>query len=516
VEFADVDAEVAAGVPGPHGAGHASVRLRTDARARHAMSAARAEATARTERAALIGFVAFIAASAGLSAIIASGPPILAARWGLLWRLAGWAVVWSAGVVLAWRLPRHAALPLILVAGALIRLAALAGPPVTSDDLYRYSWDGRVQAASGDPYRYPPIAPQLVGLREGWLWPDPAGCASIHRPPGCTRINRPGQRTIYPPLAEAWFVVVYRVASMGARHKAWQAAALVIDLAVVWLLTVALRRWGCDERWVAVYALCPAPALELVNNGHVDGVAIALLLAGLAVARPPPRPVPLLRSAARDLGVGVLVGAAALVKVYPALMLVALVGTPGAKWRVRVARSAAAASALVVVAYLPHVVAAGGKVVGYLPGYLKEEHYTKGGRFLLAGALGLHGTVATATVIVAFVSIAVWVGCRRPRPAVGAVTLFGALLLLSSPVQPWYAVAVIAVAAFAGRPWWAAVAVAGYPYFFAVILASRHAVGIGEAAYGLAALVVAGGETWAARRAHDPAGHASLALAGHP
>jgi hypothetical protein len=49
----------------------------------------------------------------------------------------------------------------------------------------------------------------------------------------------------------------------------------------VCLVVVALRRWGLDERWVAMYALGPAPALELLNNGHVDGLAIALILAAL-------------------------------------------------------------------------------------------------------------------------------------------------------------------------------------------------------------------------------------------
>jgi hypothetical protein len=82
----------------------------------------------------------------------------------------------------------------------------------------------------------------------------------------------------------------------------------------------------------------------------------------------------------------------------------------------------------------------------------------------------------------------------------------GVLLLATSPVQPWYAVTVVGLAALAARPWWLAVAVAGYPYFFAVILSSRHAVGIGEAAYGLAAFAVVAGKAVAARRVVPPRG----------
>jgi len=62
----------------------------------------------------------------------------------------------------------------------------------------------------------------------------------------------------------------------------------------------------------------------------------------------------------------------------------------------------------------------------------------------------------------------------------------GTLLLAASPVQPWYAVALLAFAALAVEPAWAAAAAAGYPYFFAVILLHPHRVGIGQLAYGLA------------------------------
>ena len=32
----------------------------------------------------------------------------------------------------------------------------------TSDDLYRYAWDGRVQAHGVDPYASPPLEPALA------------------------------------------------------------------------------------------------------------------------------------------------------------------------------------------------------------------------------------------------------------------------------------------------------------------------------------------------------------------
>jgi len=67
----------------------------------------------------------------------------------------------------------------------------------------------------------------------------------------------------------------------------------------------------------------------------------------------------------------------------------------------------------------------------------------------------------------------------------------GVLLLAASPVQPWYAVTLLAFATLAVQPAWAVVVAAGYPYFFAVILLQPQRVGIGQGAYGLAALAVA-------------------------
>ena len=449
--------------------------------------------TLRLDRAGAVFGVTTLAGT-GLAAAVAWGHPILAARWDLLGRLAVWAVLWAVGVAAALRLPRRSAGALIFGAAVLLRVAALAGPPTTSDDLYRYAWDGQVQAAHIDPYDAPPDSSRLVALRHDWLWPTPAACASLHRDPGCTRINRPSVRTIYPPVAEVWFAAVYRIGGAAGRHKPWQVAGMVTDLAVVGGLMVGLRRWGRDVRWVALYALSPVPVLEFVNNSHIDGLAVALIVAALALASPGPAH----RERRRDIGVGLLIGAAALVKLYPAVLLVSVAGIASARPRRSVVRAALAATALAVGAYLPHLLAVGWRVIGYLPGYLREEHYG-GARFLLVGALGLPGAVTTALAIGSIAATAGWVAWRRPPMPFGAAVVLAALFLATSPVQPWYATSIVAVAVLAGVPWLAVVAVAGYPYFFAVILDHPHAVAMGRASYGTAALAVLV-LTWRRRR----------------
>jgi len=286
-------------------------------------------------------------------------------------------------------------------------------------------------------------------------------------------------------VAEAWFATVYRTTGVAGRHKTWQVAGLVVDLAIIGGLLVALRRWGRDPRWIALYALSPAPVLEFVNNGHVDGLAVAFVVAALAVAAGPLRAAR--QEVRRDVLFGLLIGAAALVKIYPGLLLFAAFGLPAAKPVRSWLRATSAAAALAAACYLPHVLASGVRVIGYLPGYLREEHYDKGGRFLLAGLIGLSGWPAGAAAAIAMAATIAWVVRRRPTVPIAACVLLAAIVLIATPVQPWYAVALLAAAPLV--PWPAAVGVVltGYPYFFAVILDDRHAAGLGRVCFAIAA-----------------------------
>ncbi|MDQ3502741.1 MAG: DUF2029 domain-containing protein, partial [Actinomycetota bacterium] len=371
----------------------------------------------------------------------------------LLVEIMVWWLAFAVALICLRRAGLRAALVLVLLGTVALRLAAVTAVVPLSDDLYRYAWDGQVQASGTSPYRYAPTAPELAELRTDWLFPDAQECEQeIGRGAACTRINREDVRTIYPPVAQAWFLLGHSLGASELRDLGWELMALVADLATAVLLWRLLVARGRDPRWVAVYAWSPVAVLEAVQNGHVDGLATFFVVLAVALA------------GRRPGWSGAALGVATMIKLYPALLLPVLLSR-------RPLRVSTAFLAVCVASYLPHVLALGGDVLGFLPDYLQEEDYASGDRYLLLRPLGLVGT--PATLIAGGLGLAVLaVVLRRlgtARPEDNALLLFGAALLLATPVQPWYGLPLAALAALAVRPAWLAVPAAAYPAFFAVV-----------------------------------------------
>jgi hypothetical protein len=82
-------------------------------------------------------------------------------------------VIYVAATWLALRTKDSRSLLIIgLVFAALFRLSIILFPPYLSDDIYRYVWDGRVQAAGVNPYRYIPSDKSLADLRDEKILPE--------------------------------------------------------------------------------------------------------------------------------------------------------------------------------------------------------------------------------------------------------------------------------------------------------------------------------------------------------
>jgi Glycosyltransferase family 87 len=414
----------------------------------------------------------FCLLAASIVAALAVGQPN-DARWLLLGLLGAAWLAFALAVRLLLRLPARHALPLLLAGGIALQVVAISVPPRSTDDFFRYAWDGRVQAAGIDPYRYPPTDPALSRLRDDWLFPP--GCQAPDR--ACTVINHPDSPTIYPPVAQAWFLVVHAVSPAGSRHKPWQLAAALLAVLTTVALVRVLGAAGGDPRWAVLWAWCPAVPIEAGNAAHVDVLAVLLAVLALGVFA---RGRALTRAA---LG-GVLTGAAIGVKLYPALLLPAVLRRP------RGLAAVAIAGAAVAVAYLPHVAAVGGRVLGYLPGYLAEEGYDGSGRFPLLRLVMPHQLAPlAAAAILAAVAVLVARRSDSAAPWAGAVVLTGTAILVTAPTYPWYALLLVALVALSGRWEWLPAAVAAYPPYFAGALDLPHEP-TKLASYGAAALAV--------------------------
>jgi hypothetical protein len=376
-----------------------------------------------------------LATVARVAAVVALGGLLLALEARLrgeedLWtQVAGQLVAFALFVpaaVLCWRGLRIGRAGLILVLALAVGFRAIVcvpgETPPLSNDLNRYAWDARVQAAGINPYRYAPIAPELESLRDGVIWPE---------------INLPSWRTVYPPGAEAGFLAARGIFGDGAHATTW--LFLVAEAAAISLLVIVLARMRPRpplER-VALYAWHPLAISEIAANGHVDALAV-LALAGLLAAW----------QARRFALSGIAVAAAALVKLGPILIVPALARRGGRRYLV-------AALAVCVLAYLPYA-GVGTAVFGDLARYVERQRF--GGSLWYALEPGLGSTGATVACSLVLASVVGVVALRAhdsvEQVARSCLLVLGTLLLTVSYVQPWHALWLLPFLVITWAPGW--------------------------------------------------------------
>ena len=368
---------------------------------------------------------------------------------------------------------------IVIGVGAGLQLLAVTHIPVTSDDDFRYAWDAKVQLAGIDPYRYAPTSSHLAFLRDDFLFP-----AGLHPCPhgiadGCTLINLPDQRTIYPPVAQAAFVTL-RLISFGGHggHVPLQLAAAAGALAIAGLLA-RHAVWTGRPLWtVAMWAWCPMTVMELGNNAHIDWLAVLLGLLAIGAAE-----------RQRPLAAGAWLGAAIVTKLYPVLLLPSVV-------RRRPLMVVGGMVAVIGVSYLPHVLAVGKGVIGYLPGYLREDGYSTGRGYRLIGVV----LPPIPAGIVAVLSLAVamaWAAFRADPdyPDRSALLVVGVALLAATPSLPWYTLLLLALAARVGRPEWLGVVAAATVSYLGAGAGAKLSV-VGASAYGAGLVILLAGTWW--------------------
>ena len=259
-----------------------------------------------------------------------------------------------------------------LLFAALFRLSIIFSPPYLSDDIYRYIWDGRVQFAGINPYRYIPADESLVQLRDETIYPN------INR--------RDYAHTMYPPVAEGAFLLITRF----SESVTWMKVAMVaFDAVAIWAIVQLLVSFGFARQRVLIYAWHPLAVWEFAGSGHLDALAIAFIALAL-LAR---------RKQAETL-TGVLLACATCVKIFPAVLFPALYVR--GRWKMPLAFVVT-----VLIAYLPYLSVGPLGALGFLGGYASERGMVNGEQFYLLAVsrqfLNMH--LPTSTYLVFAIAV---------------------------------------------------------------------------------------------------------------
>lgn len=323
----------------------------------------------------------------------------------------------------------------------------LSTPPMLSDDVYRYIWDGRLVNEGVNPYAHTVDSPTLDRFE------------SDQR----ALVNNAWMASPYLPAAQALFATVYRLAPDSP--LAFQVVALVFDLLTGWLVTDLLRRLALPRTRSLIYLWNPVVIIEFAHGAHVDALMLFLMVAALwslIVDRRSPR-LQLLSVAA--------MAAATLTKGIPSLLL------PVVAWRWGW-RRALLFALLLIITVLPFGLNAGwglsgprnGEgVFGALRIYGARWNYNAGLYHWLEVALSGYYTpgavplevVGEGPIRIAKLAVAALLGLTlvavawKSRVVVDDVQLprlavipLGAYLLLTTTVHPWYVTVVIPLLPF--------------------------------------------------------------------
>ena len=342
-------------------------------------------------------------------------------RFGFDGVAAGSLMCYLAALLILWWKPGNVdryTFPIILTVAILCRLVVLFPEPALSSDVYRYAWDGAVQHAHINPYRYVPGNPVLTFLRE----PNQDLFDNMNR--------RDYAHTIYPPVAQ---IIFYCITWVNGSVTAMKAAMVLFEGITLTGLVLLLRRLDVRREWTLLYCWSPLLIWEIGGSGHLDSICMAFIVLAM-----------LFRWKRQPMLVGLFLGLAIFTKFYPAVLIPALYTRRDWKMPAMIA-------AVGLFGY-GFYLSVGKAVFGFFGGYVEEEGIDKGTRFFplelaqhLPGLHGLPNSVYLVFVAVVLATITLW-AWRRATPLdtapgaflMPAMLLACVMMLLFSPHYPWY------------------------------------------------------------------------------
>ena len=282
------------------------------------------------------------------------------------------------------------------------RVALVAGPPLLSDDINRYVWEGRIQNHGGNPYRWDdrPTVERWVPLRDE-VWEG---------------INHRHMPALYPPLFQ---LATRAVTGVNDSIAAMKTFLVLCEIATLGLLALVLRRRGLGAERLLVLAWSPLALVEIAGSGHNEAFGMMWLVAAL-LALDLDRP--LLSALAASAGF--------MTKLLPGLVAAAW----ARRYRPWHVLAALGLVALLVWPYLD----AGRTLFHSLRRFARFWRFNETLFAPLVELLGSHEAAVRAGAVITL-AIALVLAWRRTEPVAAALVVVAASLLLSPNVLPWYA-----------------------------------------------------------------------------
>jgi len=292
---------------------------------------------------------------------------------------------------------------IVVLGGLAFRLTQATLYPSLTDDPHRYRWEGKLQAAGGNPYVERPENPRWAHLRDK-TW---------------ERVNRKDLPTVYGPLLEWCFRALYPVVTWWTDDERTQVRLFKAPFQLFDLATAALlARWRPAA--LVVYFWSPLVVVEFWGSGHTDSVLLFFLVGAVWAA-----------GAGRwSLAYGTL-WMATLVKFWPAFLFPLFWRLGG---RARLAAAWTPLAALIAWPYWRGLPELKSMLAGFLGGWTNNASLFHA-IYAAAGRDFEQAKPIVTALLLAVVTVVIW----RSRDLVDGVRrVTVTLLALSANCFPWY------------------------------------------------------------------------------
>lgn len=146
----------------------------------------------------------------------------------------------------------------IIFISFVLRFILLFVNPLTSDDYFRYLWDGKIQSEGLNPYKYSPQ--ELIQFQEKEIFPF---------------VSFPEIKTIYPPFSQIIFYTSYTL--FGPAVIGLKIIYLFFDIGVIYFLFLILKHLGVNTNYIFLYTFAPLILFEFFINAHIDIILLFFL-----------------------------------------------------------------------------------------------------------------------------------------------------------------------------------------------------------------------------------------------